>query len=89
MAFSRRDWERISGVALIIGPIQFVLATLVEGALIPGYGLITHWISDLGAPPNNAPHLAPGTNLWWVFADSLTLMALLVFVGRVGLRPVL
>ena len=89
MVLSRRDRERISGLALVIGPIEFVVATLVEGALIPGYGLITHWISDLGAPPNNAPHFAPGTDLWWVFTVSLTVMALLLFVGLVGLKPVL
>jgi hypothetical membrane protein len=83
------DWRKISGWALVIGPIQFAVATLVEGALIPGYGLISHWISDLGAPPNNAPHFAPGTSLWWVFSVSLTLMAILIFIGLVGLRPLL
>ena len=87
MALTPQDWKRISGLALIVGPIQFALATLIEGALIPGYGLITHWVSDLGAPPNNAPHFAPGTQLWWVFSVSLILMALLVFVGLVGLYP--
>jgi hypothetical membrane protein len=89
MALFSRDWQRISGGALILGPIQFTVATLVEGALIPGYGLITHWVSDLGAPPNTAPHFAPGTDLWWVFSASLILMALLVFVGLVGLRSIL
>ncbi|MGP8071626.1 MAG: DUF998 domain-containing protein [Thermoplasmata archaeon] len=89
MAIERSNWQRFSGWALIIGPIQFVVATLVEGALIPGYGLITHWISDLGAPPNTAPHFAPGTSLWWVFSTSLILMSLLIFVGLVGLKPVL
>jgi len=82
-------WQRISGWALIVGPIQFVIATLIEGALIPGYGLITHWISDLGAPPNSDPHFAPGTPLWWVFSTSLILMSLLIFVGLVGLAPAL
>ena len=88
-ALSRRDGERISGLALILGPLEFVIATLVEGALIPGYGLISHWIGVLGAPPNNAPRFAPGTDLWWVFTVSLTLMALLLFVGLVGLKRVL
>lgn len=83
------DWRKVSGWAFVIGPTQFVIATLVEGALIPGYGLITHWISDLGAPPNNAPHFAPGTSLWWVFSTSLILMSLLIFVGVVGLKPLL
>ncbi|MGC2360075.1 MAG: DUF998 domain-containing protein [Thermoplasmata archaeon] len=82
-------WRRVSGWAFVIGPIQFVIATLVEGALIPGYGLITHWISDLGAPPNNAPHFAPGTSLWWVFSVSLILMAILILIGLVGFRPLL
>ena len=89
MAVTKPTLRKISGWALIIGPIQFVVATLVEGALIPGYGLITHWISDLGAPPNTAPHFAPGTSLWWVFSTSLILMSLLIFVGLVGLKPVL
>jgi hypothetical membrane protein len=89
VTFTTRTWQRISGGALIVGPIQFVVATLVEGALIPGYGLITHWISDLGAPPNTAPHFAPGTSLWWVFSTSLILMSLLIFVGLVGLKPAL
>lgn len=84
-----RDWQKISGWALVVGPLQFGIATLVEGALIPGYGLITHWISDLGAPPNDAPHFAPGTSLWWVFSTSLILMSPLIFVGVVGLKPVL
>lgn len=89
MALSKREWQKIAGLALIIGPIEFAVATLVEGALIPGYGLITHWVSDLGAPPNNAPHFAPGTDLWWVFSITLILMSLLIFVGVVGLRPLL
>jgi len=89
MAIERAKWQRLSGWALIIGPVQFVVASLVEGDLIPGYGLITHWISDLGAPPNTAPHFAPGTSLWWVFSTSLILMSLLIFVGLVGLKPVL
>ncbi|MCI4339385.1 MAG: DUF998 domain-containing protein [Thermoplasmata archaeon] len=89
MALTERDWQKISGWAFVIGPLQFAVATLVEGALIPGYGLITHWISDLGAPPNNAPHFAPGTSLWWVFSVSLTLMSLLIFVGMVGFGPLL
>ncbi len=89
MEFTEQTWREISGWALIIGPIQFVVVTLVEGALIPGYGLITHWISDLGAPPNNVPPFAPGTSLWWVFSTSLILMSLLIFVGLVGLTPVL
>jgi len=89
MALSPRSWEKISGTALVVGPLQFVIATLVEGALIPGYGLIKNWISDLGAPPNDAPHFAPGTDLWWVFSVSLIVMALLVFVGMVGLKPLL
>ncbi|MHB1435824.1 MAG: DUF998 domain-containing protein [Thermoplasmata archaeon] len=89
MAVTQQTWRRVSGWALIIGPIQFVVATLVEGALIPGYGLITHWISDLGAPPNTALHFAPGTSLWWVFSTSLILMAVLIFVGLVGLTPIL
>lgn len=89
MAFSLQRRERISGAALILGPTQFVVATLVEGALIPGYGLISHWISDLGAPPNSAPYFAPGTSLWWVFSTSLILMSLLIFVGLVGLAPAL
>jgi hypothetical membrane protein len=89
VARTARDWQSISGWALILGPIQFVIATLVEGALIPGYGVITHWISDLGAPPNSAPHFAPGTTLWWVFSTSLILMSLLIFVGIVGLKPLL
>jgi hypothetical membrane protein len=89
MTLSKRDWAKISGVALVVGPIEFAVATLVEGALIPGYGLITHWVSDLGAPPNDAPHFAPGTDLWWVFSVSLILMSLLVFVGLVGLKPLL
>ncbi len=89
MAVTKLTLRKISGWALIIGPIQFVVATLVEGALIPGYGLITHWISDLGAPPNTAPHFAPGTSLWWVFSTSLILMSLLIFVGLVGLKPAL
>jgi Protein of unknown function (DUF998) len=46
-------------------------------------------VSDLGAPPNTAPHFAPGTNLWWVFSVSLILMCLLVFVGLAGLKPLL
>jgi len=87
MALTKRDWERISGLALIIGPIEFTVATLIEGALIPGYGLITHWVSDLGAPPNNAPHFAPGTDLWWVFSASLILMSVLVMIGLIGLKP--
>jgi hypothetical membrane protein len=89
VALGRRSWQQISGVALIVGPTQFVVATLVEGALIPGYGVITHWISDLGAPPNSAPHFAPGTTLWWVFSASLILMSLLIFLGMVGLQPLL
>jgi hypothetical membrane protein len=89
VALNTRDWQKIAGYALIIGPIEFAVATLVEGALIPGYGLITHWVSDLGAPPNQAPHFAPGTDLWWVFSVSLILMSLLVFVGVVGLKPLL
>jgi hypothetical membrane protein len=89
MALTRRDWQILGGGALIIGPIEFAVATLVEGALIPGYGLITHRVSDLGAPPNTAPHFAPGTSLWWVFSASLILMSLLVFVGVAGLKPLL
>jgi hypothetical membrane protein len=89
MALGRRDWQRISGVALVLGPTQFAIATLVEGALIPGYGLITHWISDLGAPPNQTPPFAPGTSLWWLFSASLILMSLLIFLGLVGLQPLL
>jgi hypothetical membrane protein len=89
MALTERDWQKISGWAFVVGPTQFVVATLVEGALIPGYGLISHWISDLGAPPNNAPHFAPGTSLWWVFSVSLILMSLLIFVGMVGLRTLM
>jgi len=88
MEGTKKTWQKVSGWALIIGPIQFAVATLVEGALIPGYGLITHWISDLGAPPNTAPHFAPGTSLWWVFSTSLILMSLLIFVGLIGLRPI-
>ena len=89
MALTRQAWRQLSGWALILGPIQFVVATLVEGALIPGYGLITHWISDLGAPPNTVPPFAPGTSLWWVFSSSLILMSLLIFVGLIGLKPAL
>jgi hypothetical membrane protein len=89
VALRNRDWQKIAGLALIIGPLEFAVATLVEGALIPGYGLITHWVSDLGAPPNNAPHFAPGTDLWWVFSATLILMSLLVFVGVIGLKPLL
>jgi len=89
MALSKRDWATISGVALIVGPVEFAVASLIEGALIPGYGLVTHWVSDLGAPPNTAPHFAPGTDLWWVFTATLILMSVLVFVGLVGLKPLL
>jgi len=89
MRLTPRDWEKISGIALIVGPAQFVIETLVEGALIPGYGLVKNWISDLGAPPNDHAHFAPGTELWWAFSVSLIVMAILVFVGLIGLRPLL
>jgi hypothetical protein len=59
MALTRQDWQTFGGLALVIGLIEFAVATLVEGALIPGYGLLTHWVSDLGPPPNAAPTLPP------------------------------
>jgi hypothetical protein len=36
MALTRQDWQTLGGLALVIGPIEFAVATLVEGALIPG-----------------------------------------------------
>ncbi len=89
IVFTERQWLKISGWGLEIEPIQFVVAGLSEGALVPGYGLISHWISGLVAPPNDQPHFAPGTTLWCVLSVSLIPMALLVFVGLRGLKHTL
>jgi hypothetical membrane protein len=43
-----RRWKSVGALALIVGPVQFVIAMILEEALRPGYSPVSNVISDLG-----------------------------------------
>jgi hypothetical membrane protein len=75
-------WARRGAIALIVGPLMFVLVTLIEQALRPGYTPLSNAISDLGVDTN-------GWSYSWMFTVSIIVLGLLTFVSAYALSRVL
>jgi hypothetical membrane protein len=69
---------RLGGIFLVLGSFQFVVAMIVVQWKYPGYSDFGNYVSDLG---NTA------TSPWyWLFNDSLRLLAVLGLIGTVLMR---
>jgi hypothetical membrane protein len=61
------QWARRAGIAIIVGPVIFVVAMVVEQTLRPGFSVLSNTISDLGVD----------TNRWsyaWMFTASIIIL---------------
>lgn len=75
-------WARRAGIALIVGPVTFVLAMGVEQAIRPGFSDLSNTISELGVDIH-------GWSYAWMFAASIIILGLLTLVASYGLIRVL
>jgi hypothetical membrane protein len=75
-------WARRGAITLIVGPLMFVLVTLIEQALRPGYSPLSNAISDLGVDTS-------GWSYSWMFTVSIIVLGLLTLVSAYALSQVL
>jgi hypothetical membrane protein len=75
-------WARRGAIALIVGPVMFVLVMVVEQMLRPGYSDLSNAISDLGVDIN-------GWSYSWMFTISIILLGLLTLLSAHALLRVL
>ena len=76
------QWAQRAGIALVVGPVVFVVVMLVEQTLRPGFSVLSNTISDLGVDTN-------GWSYAWMFSASIIILGLLTLVAAYALTQVL